>query len=153
MVVVNQHIIVEDENAATKAIDFKRNRAGRATFLPFDDYHARTISSQESRCLSQQVQASGMADELVSFDKRLGFIFKNLLTTAIFDSVEHAACSSSRSLQVRTDIDGNRAVLPGGSYGIGKQARITAFLLPETGAITKEIVEEEASLQPEEATL
>ena len=53
----SQHIIVEDENAATKAIDFlKRNRAGRATFLPFDDYQRRVRFLVRIKTLSLQVQ-------------------------------------------------------------------------------------------------
>ncbi|WP_142286335.1 hypothetical protein, partial [Streptococcus pneumoniae] len=49
----SQHIIVEDENAATKAIDFlKRNRAGRATFLPLTTIKARTISSQNQDAIA-----------------------------------------------------------------------------------------------------
>ena len=49
----SQHIIVEDENAATKAIDFlKRNRDGRATFLPLTTIKARTISSQNQDAIA-----------------------------------------------------------------------------------------------------
>ena len=92
----SQHIIVEDEHAATKAIDFlKRNRAGRATFLPLTTIKARTISSQNQDAIAASPGFLGMADELVSFDKRLEAIFKNLLaTTAIFDTVEHARAAA-----------------------------------------------------------
>ncbi|MTV35588.1 chromosome segregation protein SMC, partial [Streptococcus pneumoniae] len=88
----SQHIIVEDEESATKAIDFlKRNRAGRATFLPLTTIKARTISSQNQDAIAVSPGFLGMADELVTFDTRLEAIFKNLLaTTAIFDTVEHA---------------------------------------------------------------
>ena len=56
----SQHIIVEDENAATKAIDFlKRNRAGRATFLPLTTIKARTISSQNQDAIGSKSRISG----------------------------------------------------------------------------------------------
>ena len=92
----SQHIIVEDENAATKAIDFlKRNRAGRATFLPLTTINTRTISSQNQDAIAASPGFLGMADELVTFDTRLEAIFKNLLaTTAIFDTVEHARAAA-----------------------------------------------------------
>ena len=54
----SQHIIVEDEESATKAIDFlKRNRAGRATFLPLTTIKARTILVR-TKMLLLQVQVS-----------------------------------------------------------------------------------------------
>ncbi|MBZ4291246.1 chromosome segregation protein SMC, partial [Streptococcus pneumoniae] len=92
----SQHIIVEDEESATKAIDFlKRNRAGRATFLPLTTIKARTISSQNQDAITVSPGFLGMADELVTFDTRLEAIFKNLLaTTAIFDTVEHARAAA-----------------------------------------------------------
>ena len=37
-----------------------------------------------------------MADELVSFDKRLEAIFKILATAAIFDTVEHARAAARK---------------------------------------------------------
>ena len=70
----SQHIIVEDENAATKAIDFlKRNRAGRATFLPLTTIKARTISSQNQDAIAASPGFLGMADDLVTFDNRWSY--------------------------------------------------------------------------------
>ena len=73
----SQHIIVEDEQAATKAIDFlKRNRAGRATFLPLTTIKARSISGQNQDVIASSPGFLGMADELVTFDAKLEAIFK-----------------------------------------------------------------------------
>ena len=59
----SQHIIVEDEQAATKAIDFlKRNRAGRATFLPLTTIKARSISGQNQDVIASSPGFLGMAD-------------------------------------------------------------------------------------------
>lgn len=153
----SQHIIVEDENAATKAIDFlKRNRAGRATFLPLTTIKARTISSQNQDAIAASPGFLGMADELVSFDKRLEAIFKNLLaTTAIFDTVEHARASARQvRYQVRmVTLDGTE-LRTGGSYAGGANRQNNSiFIKPELEQLQKEIAEEESSLRSEEASL
>ncbi|RSI76613.1 chromosome segregation protein SMC [Streptococcus mitis] len=153
----SQHIIVEDENAATKAIDFlKRNRAGRATFLPLTTIKARAISSQNQDAIAASPGFLGMADELVSFDKRLEAIFKNLLaTTAIFDTVEHARAAARQvRYQVRmVTLDGTE-LRTGGSYAGGANRQNNSiFIKPELEQLQKEIAEEEASLRSEEATL
>ncbi|MCY7096844.1 chromosome segregation protein SMC [Streptococcus oralis] len=153
----SQHIIVEDENAATKAIDFlKRNRAGRATFLPLTTIKARTISSQNQDAVASSPGFLGMADELVSFDKRLEAIFKNLLaTTAIFDTVEHARTAARQvRYQVRmVTLDGTE-LRTGGSYAGGANRQNNSiFIKPELEQLQKEIAEEEADLRSEEATL
>lgn len=153
----SQHIIVEDENAATKAIGFlKRNRAGRATFLPLTTIKARTISSQNQDAIAASPGFLGMADKLVSFDKRLEAIFKNLLaTTAIFDTVEHARAAARQvRYQVRmVTLDGTE-LRTGGSYAGGANRQNNSiFIKPELEQLQKEIAEEEASLRSEEAAL
>ena len=153
----SQHIIVEDENAATKAIDFlKRNRAGRATFLPLTTIKARAISSQNQDAIAASPGFLGMADELVTFDTRLEAIFKNLLaTTAIFDTVEHARAAARQvRYQVRmVTLDGTE-LRAGGSYAGGANRQNNSiFIKPELEQLQKEIAEEEASLRSEEATL
>ena len=153
----SQHIIVEDENAATKAIDFlKRNRAGRATFLPLTTIKARTISIQNQDAIASSPGFLGMADELVTFDTRLEAIFKNLLaTTAIFDTVEHARAAARQvRYQVRmVTLDGTE-LRTGGSYAGGANRQNNSiFIKPELEQLQKEIAEEEASLRSEEAAL
>lgn len=153
----SQHIIVEDEQAATKAIDFlKRTRAGRATFLPLTTIKARTISSQNQDAIAASPGFLGMADELVTFDTRLEAIFKNLLaTTAIFDTVEHARAAARQvRYQVRmVTLDGTE-LRTGGSYAGGANRQNNSiFIKPELEQLQKEIAEEEASLRSEEASL
>lgn len=153
----SQHIIVEDEGAATKAIDFlKRNRAGRATFLPLTTIKARTISSQNQEAIAASPGFLGMADELVTFDTRLEAIFKNLLaTTAIFDTVEHARAAARQvRYQVRmVTLDGTE-LRTGGSYAGGANRQNNSiFIKPELEQLQKEIAEEEASLRSEESSL
>ncbi|HGP8836187.1 TPA: chromosome segregation protein SMC [Streptococcus pneumoniae] len=153
----SQHIIVEDEESATKAIDFlKRNRAGRATFLPLTTIKARTISSQNQDAITVSPGFLGMADELVTFDTRLEAIFKNLLaTTAIFDAVEHARAAARQvRYQVRmVTLDGTE-LRTGGSYAGGANRQNNSiFINPELEQLQKEIAADEASLRSEEAAL
>ena len=153
----SQHIIVEDEESATKAIDFlKRNRAGRATFLPLTTIKARTISSQSQDAISASPGFLGMADDLVTFDTRLEAIFKNLLaTTAIFDTVEHARVAARQvRYQVRmVTLDGTE-LRTGGSYAGGTNRQNNSiFIKPELEQLQKEIAEEEVSLRSEEVSL
>ena len=153
----SQNIIVEDEESATKAIDFlKRNRAGRATFLPLTTIKARTISSQNQDAIATSPGFLGMADELVTFDTRLEAIFKNLLaTTAIFDTVEHARVAARQvRYQVRmVTLDGTE-LRTGGSYAGGANRQNNSiFIKPELEQLQKEIAEEEVSLRSEEASL
>ena len=153
----SQHIIVENEQAATKAIDFlKRNRAGRATFLPLTTIKARSISSQNQDVIASSPGFLGMADELVTFDAKHEAIFKNLLaTTAIFDTVEHARDAARKvRYQVRmVTLDGTE-LRTGGSYAGGANRQNNSiFIKPELEQLQKEIAKEEKLLGQEEENL
>ena len=153
----SQHIIVENEQAATKAIDFlKRNRAGRATFLPLTTIKARSISGQNQDVIASSPGFLGMADELVTFDAKLEAIFKNLLaTTAIFDTVEHARDAARKvRYQVRmVTLDGTE-LRTGGSYAGGANRQNNSiFIKPELEQLQKEIAQEEKLLRQEEENL
>ena len=153
----SQHIIVEDEQAATKAIDFlKRNRAGRATFLPLTTIKARSISGQNQDVIASSPGFLGMADELVTFDAKHEAIFKNLLaTTAIFDTVDHARDAARKvRYQVRmVTLDGTE-LRTGGSYAGGANRQNNSiFIKPELEQLQKEIAQEEKLIRQEEEKL
>lgn len=153
----SQHIIVEDEQAATKAIDFlKRNRAGRATFLPLTTIKARSISGQNQDVIASSPGFLGMADELVTFAAQHEAIFKNLLaTTAIFDTVEHARDAARKvRYQVRmVTLDGTE-LRTGGSYAGGANRQNNSiFIKPELEQLQKEIAQEEKLLRQDEENL
>ena len=153
----SQHIIVENEQAATKAIDFlKRNRSGRATFLPLTTIKARSISGQNQDVIASSPGFLGMADELVTFDAKLEAIFKNLLaTTAIFDTIEHARDAARKvRYQVRmVTLDGTE-LRTGGSYAGGANRQNNSiFIKPELEQLQKEIAQEEKFLRQEEENL
>ena len=153
----SQHIIVEDEQAATKAIDFlKRNRAGRATFLPLTTIKARSISGQNQDVIASSPGFLGMADELVTFDAKLEAIFKNLLaTTTIFDTVEHARDAARKvRYQVRmVTLDGTELRTGGYYAGGANRQNNSIFIKPELEQLQKEIAQEEKLLRQEEENL
>lgn len=84
-----QNIVVGREEDAKTVIQYlKKNKAGRVTFLP--------VSSIQPRCLRQNEAGKfpgyiGLADSLVTYDKRFENIVKSLLgTTVVMDTIDHA---------------------------------------------------------------
>ena len=141
----SQHVIVEDEAAAKRSIAFlKKNRQGRATFLPLTTIKARHLSQQNQAILSSSQGFLGVASDLVSFDKRLDNIFQNLLgVTAVFDTVDNAY-KAARALhyQVRlVALDGTE-IRPGGSFSGGaNRQNNTTFIKPELDNLVAELNE------------
>lgn len=141
----SQHVIVKDEAAAKRSIAFlKKNRQGRATFLPLTTIKARHLSQQNQAILSSSQGFLGVASDLVSFDKRLDNIFQNLLgVTAVFDTVDNAN-KAARALhyQVRlVTLDGTE-IRPGGSFSGGaNRQNNTTFIKPELDNLVAELNE------------
>ena len=141
----SQHVIVEDEAAAKRSIAFlKKNRQGRATFLPLTTIKARHLSQQNQAILSSCQGFLGVASDLVSFDKRLDNIFQNLLgVTAVFDTVDNAN-KAARALhyQVRlVALDGTE-IRPGGSFSGGaNRQNNTTFIKPELDNLVAELID------------
>lgn len=141
----SQHVIVEDEAAAKRSIAFlKKNRQGRATFLPLTTIKARHLSQQNQAILSSSQGFLGVASDLVLFDKRLDNIFQNLLgVTAVFDTVDNAN-KAARALhyQVRlVALDGTE-IRPGGSFSGGaNRQNNTTFIKPELDNLVAELNE------------
>lgn len=145
----SQNIIVEDEAAAKRSIAFlKKNRQGRATFLPLTTIKERQLSRPNEDKLRSCQGFLGIASDLVSFDSRLANIFKNLLgLTAIFDTVDHAN-QAARLLhyQVRiVTLDGTE-IRPGGSFSGGaNRQNNTTFIKPELDNLLQELQSLKAS--------
>ncbi len=150
----SQHIIVEDEQAATQAIEFlKRNRTGRATFLPLTTIKARHLPDHHRAIIEKSTGFLGLASSLVRYDMSLEHIFQNLLgTTAIFDTVENARAAARKvRYQVRiVTLDGTE-LRTGGSYAGGAHRNNnTIFIKPELDALQMELSEKNATLAEQE---
>ncbi|MCY7041255.1 chromosome segregation protein SMC [Streptococcus sanguinis] len=150
----SQNIIVEDEAAATRAIEFlKKNRAGRATFLPLTTIKPRQLPDHHRTTIEKSAGFLGLASSLVSYESSLDNIFQNLLgTTAIFDTVEHARAAARQvRYQVRmVTLDGTE-LRTGGSYAGGaNRNNNTIFIKPELDALLEEINQKNVSLKEQE---
>ena len=153
----SQNIIVEDEAAATKAIDFlKKNRAGRATFLPLTTIKPRQLADHHRTTIEASSGFLGLASSLVTYDDSLEMIFQNLLgTTAIFDTIDHARSAAQKvRYQVRiVTLDGTE-LRTGGSYAGGaNKNNNTIFIKPELDALLAEMKEKETQLKEQEESV
>lgn len=150
----SQNIIVENEETAKSAIQFlKKNRQGRATFLPLTTIKPRQLAGQHQSTLENAEGYLGTAEELISYDARLGGIFQNLLgATAIFDTIDHAnQAARATRFQVRmVTLDGSE-IRTGGSFAGGaNRNQNTTFIKPELDAVVKEIAELSHQLKEQE---
>ena len=150
-----QNIIVEDEAAAKRSIDYlKRNRQGRATFLPLTTIKPRQLNGQFAQILANAPGFIGMASDLVTYEERLANIFQNILgVTAIFNTIDNAnKAAQAVRFQVRmVTLDGSE-IRPGGAFagGANKQNN-SLFIKPELDALTTEISQIKAQLSDSEA--
>lgn len=150
-----QHVIVEDEEAAKRSIDYlKRNRQGRATFLPLTTIKPRQLNHQHAQSLAGAAGFIGLASDLVSYEDRLANIFQNLLgVTAIFDTIDNAnAAARSVRFQVRmVTLDGSE-IRPGGAFAGGSNRQNNnLFIKPELDALTVEIEKLQRQLKQSES--
>ena len=74
-----QNIVTETEQEAKVLIDYlRKNRLGRATFLPLSSVHGRTLNPREREVLSMD-GCVGVASELCSYDPRYKGVVESLL--------------------------------------------------------------------------
>lgn len=123
-----QNIIVDSEGDAKRAIEFlKRQKAGRATFLPIATIKGRRLAEKGIGELDGCV---GVASELVECDDAYREIIANLLgNTVIADDID-AAASIARKYGYRfkvVSLDG-QVVNAGGSLTGGSLSRNSGIL-------------------------
>lgn len=150
----SQHVIVEDETTAKRAISFlKEKRQGRATFLPLTTIKPRSLSGQQLALLESTTGFLGMASDLVTYQPNLDTIFQNLLgTIAIFDTIDHAnQAARATKFQVRMVTMDGAEIRPGGAFAGGSnRTNSTTFIKPELDALLGEIAELSGQLQEQE---
>ncbi len=85
-----QNIVTETEQEAKVLIEYlRRNKLGRATFLPVSTVRGRTLSQQERRVLSME-GCLGVASELCGYDPRYRGIVESLLgRTVVATDLQH----------------------------------------------------------------
>lgn len=111
-----QNIVTEDENTAKRMIEFlKRNKYGRATFLPLTSIGNKTSFHQEKALREEGV--IGLASSLVRAEPKYEGLVKYLLERVVVaDTIDHAIALNKKyqySLRIVT-LEGE-SLNPGGS--------------------------------------
>ncbi|MFA1713080.1 chromosome segregation protein SMC [Peribacillus frigoritolerans] len=127
-----QHVVVEREEHAREAISFlKKNRYGRATFLPLSVIKAREISANQLSMLKSHSAFIGTGSSLIQYDDRHAAIAENLLGTVIITTDLKGANDLAKMMQHRfrfVTLEGD-IVNPGGSMTGGALKQKTTSLL------------------------
>lgn len=86
-----QNIVTQTEEDAKKAIEFlKKNKLGRATFLPISSVEGRGFDNQTMARIKQCEGFCGVASELVSHDSVYTGIIRNLLgKVVVIDNLDN----------------------------------------------------------------
>ena len=85
-----QDVVTEDEEAAKEMIEYlRKNRLGRATFLPITTVHSRSLNPKEQEVL-RMPGCIGVASDLIQCDITYREIAENLLgRTVVADNLDH----------------------------------------------------------------
>ncbi|TYR82834.1 chromosome segregation protein SMC [Priestia megaterium] len=144
-----QHVVVQDEQSARKAISFlKQNGYGRATFLPLTTVKERSIPSQTVAAIQRHETFVGVAAALLKYEAKYSQVVHNLLGTVIIVKDLKGANELARVVQHRyrfVTLTGD-VVNPGGSMTGGSVKQKTNSLLGrqrEVEAITAKLNEME----------
>ncbi len=113
------HIVVEDEDVATKCIDLlKREHVGRATFIPLTRIKSRAPSH-----IPDDERVIGYAMDLVKFDPKFQpafeFVFSNTIVTEDFDTAKRMGFKGWRSVSLDGDLVERSGLISGGHYQRG----------------------------------
>lgn len=111
-----QNIVTEDEPSARRMIDYlKKNRFGRATFLPLTSVRKRSRAREEDAL--REAGVIGLADSLVKTEERFSGIVSSLLGgILVVDSIEHAlAIAKKYHYSMRIVTKEGEFLRPGGS--------------------------------------
>lgn len=121
-----QHVVVEDERIARESISFlKKNRAGRATFLPLSTMKARNIPEQQLQRVTSHSDWIGVASDLVTTAPIYESIVKNLLGMTVVSKTLQGANAIASALGHRyrvVTLEGD-VVNAGGSMSGGAQKK------------------------------
>lgn len=115
-----QNIVTEEEETAKRMIAFlKKNRYGRATFLPLTSLsHPQEFKTPE---VLKETGVLGMADELVDIEKKYRNVAKAMLgRIVVVDNVEHALVIARKyAYGIRMVTLEGELLVPGGAISGG----------------------------------
>ncbi|MHA1287504.1 MAG: chromosome segregation protein SMC, partial [Candidatus Thorarchaeota archaeon] len=110
------HIVVENEAAATACVEvLKRDRVGRASFIPLDK-----IKSQSPKKLPSDEGVIDFALNLVKFDQKMlpafEFVFSDTIITKDFASAKRLGFKGQRAVSLEGDLVERSGLMTGGHY-------------------------------------
>ena len=93
-----QNIVVDNEETAKQLIEFlKKNRYGRATFLPRSAQHPRPF---DAGVVLKEPGVLGIASDLVKTDEQYAVVLRNLIgRDIVVDTIDHAIAISKKYRQ------------------------------------------------------
>ena len=129
-----QNVVVDRDEDAQAMIEYlKRNRYGRATFLPISSVRGRTLDAGERRVLSMP-GCVGLASEMVEYDPMYRGIVISLLGRTVIaeDLTSGIAIQRAGRYQFRlVTLDGDVMHSGGSMTGGSAQSRMTSLLSRE----------------------
>ena len=129
-----QNVVVDRDEDAKAMIEYlKRNRYGRATFLPISSIRGRTLDMGERRVLSMP-GCVGLASEMVTYDSIYRGIVENLLGRTVIAEDLNSGIAIQRAgrYQFRlVTLDGDVMHSGGSMTGGSVQSRMTSLLSRE----------------------
>ena len=129
-----QNVVVDRDEDAKDMIEYlKRNRYGRATFLPISSIRGRTLDMGERRVLSMP-GCVGLASEMVTYDPIYRGIVENLLGRTVIAEDLNSGIAIQRAgrYQFRlVTLDGDVMHSGGSMTGGSVQSRMTSLLSRE----------------------
>ena len=139
-----QNIVVDRDEDAKRMIEYlRKNRFGRATFLPISSVRGRTLTPQERQVLNMP-GCVGLASELIAFDGKYQGVVDNLLGRTVVAedlnagiAIQRAGRYQFRLVTLEGDVMHSGGSMTGGSV----QSRMTSLL-----SRTREIEETEKAL-------
>ncbi|WP_159722403.1 chromosome segregation protein SMC [Enterococcus sp. CSURQ0835] len=151
-----QHVIVQDEASARRAIQFlKQQRGGRATFLPLTTIKSRQLTASLVARVEQLPGYLGIASQLIEFPANLSQVMENLLgTIVIAQDLESAnALAKALNYQVRVVSLTGDVMNAGGSMTGGASRNTQNNLLNQTqelDALQHQVATADQALQQQE---
>ncbi len=129
-----QHIVVDSDEDAQRMIEYlKRNRFGRATFLPISSIRGRTLDASERRVLSMR-GCVGLASEMVEYEPIYKGVVDSLLGRTVIaeDLTSGIQIQRAGRYQFRlVTLDGDVMHSGGSMTGGSVQSRMTSLLSRE----------------------
>ncbi|WP_028273049.1 chromosome segregation protein SMC [Atopococcus tabaci] len=156
----SQFVVVDDEEAGRKAIEFlKKNKSGRATFLPLTTLRPRKIPEASLEQVKSQRGFLGVASDLITFDKKVSGVMGNLLGNTLVAEDLPSAVNIAKLVNHRyriVSLDGD-VMNAGGSMTGGARKKSSSINLfsqkNELAQLNTQIKKMEQTLEDKETEL